>query len=58
MIECVIALAVTLAQHGWATGWLAWWANTFLKALPLGLMIGFSMTFFVHPRLQRLTTQA
>ncbi|MFA7668844.1 MAG: DUF2798 domain-containing protein [Burkholderiaceae bacterium] len=54
LIECVIAFAVTLVQHGPAAGWAAWWAGLFIKALPLGLLIGVTMTFIVHPRLQKL----
>jgi len=57
-IECVIAFAVTVAQHGLGAGWLSVWGVTFVKALPMGFLIGFTMTFIVHPRLQRLTTQA
>lgn len=58
LIECVIAFAVTMVQHGLAAGWPAWWAGLFIKALPLGLLIGFTMTFIVHPRLQKLAAQA
>lgn len=58
LIECVIALAVTMVQHGPSSGWLAWWVGLFIKALPLGMLIGFTMTFIVHPRLQRLSTGA
>lgn len=58
LIECVIAFAVTMVQHGPAPGWVAWWAALFIKALPLGMLIGFTMTFIVHPRLQRLAMNA
>lgn len=58
MLECVIAFAVTMVQHGPASGWVAWWAGLFIKALPLGMLIGFTMTFVVHPRLQRLAVNA
>lgn len=57
LIECVIAFAITMVQHGLAAGWPAWWAGLFVKALPLELLIGFTMTFIVHPRLQKLATQ-
>lgn len=58
LIECVIAFAVTMVQHGPASGWVVWWAALFIKALPLGMLIGFTMTFIVHPRLQRLAMNA
>ncbi|VCU71604.1 hypothetical protein PIGHUM_03690 [Pigmentiphaga humi] len=58
MMEGVIAFAVTLAQHGVESGWTVLWATTFVKALPLGLLIGITMTFFVQPRMQRLAMQA
>lgn len=54
LMEGLIAFAVTLAQYGLASGWLMVWAATFVKALPLGLVIGVTMTFFVQPRMQKL----
>lgn len=54
MMEGFIAFAVTLAQHGLASDWPVLWANTFVQALPLGLLIGVTMTFFVQPHMQRL----
>ncbi len=56
MMEGLIALAVTLAQRGLAPGWPVMWGSTFLKALPIGLMIGFTMTFIVQPRMQKLAS--
>lgn len=54
MMEALIALAVILAQQGLAAGWLALWGTAFVKALPVGLAIGFTMTFLVQPWLLRL----
>lgn len=54
MMEGLIALAVTLVQQGPTAGWLILWGDTFLKALPVGLLIGFTMTFLVQPRMQKL----
>lgn len=54
MMEGLIALAVTLAQQGVGTGLFVTWSAAFVKALPLGLLIGFTMTFIVQPRMQRL----
>ena len=54
MMEALIALVVILAQQGVAANWLALWGATFVKALPVGLAIGFTMTFLVQPWLQRL----
>ena len=58
MMEGIVSFAVTLAQHGFESGWLLSWANTFVKALPVGLAIGFTMTFIVHPRMHRFAVQA
>lgn len=58
MMEALIAFAVTMAQYGLASGWPLMWANTFVKALPFGLVIGFTMTFIVQPRMQRLAASA
>lgn len=58
LMEGLIALAVTLAQHGVAAGWPTVWAGTFVKALPLGLLIGFTMTFIVQPRMLKLAASA
>lgn len=58
MMESLIALAVTFAQHGLASGWPMVWATTFVKALPLGLLIGVTMTFIVQPHMQRLAVSA
>ncbi len=54
MMEGLISLAVTLVQTGIGAALPATWAMTFVKALPVGLMIGFTMTFVVQPRMQRL----
>lgn len=54
MMETIVSLAVTLAQRGLVPGWQALWGLAFLKALPVGLLIGFSMTFIVHPWMQRI----
>ena len=54
VMESIIALAVTLAQQGFVSTWLATWAMTFVKAYPMGLLIGFSMTLLVQPRMQKL----
>lgn len=58
MMEGLIALAVTLAQHGLTSGWPMVWATTLVKALPLGLLVGVTMTFIVQPRMQRLAASA
>lgn len=53
-MEIIIALAITLAQRGFEPGWTLIWGTSFLKALPMGLCIGFTMTFLVQPRMQKL----
>ncbi len=57
MMEAIVASAVIFAQYGLDPQWLQLWSNTFIKALPVGLIIGFTMTFIVHPRLQKLALQ-
>lgn len=54
MMEGLVSLAVTLVQQGFVRGWMVMWGSAFLKSLPVGLLIGFSMTFIVHPWMQRL----
>ncbi|AIN18410.1 hypothetical protein CH54_370 [Yersinia rochesterensis] len=58
MMEGLIALVVTFAQHGLTSGWSLVWATTVVKALPLGLLVGVTMTFIVQPRMQRLAASA
>lgn len=58
MMEGIVSLAVTFAQHGFESGWPTLWGNTFVKALPVGLLIGFTMTFIVHPRMYKMAIQA
>ena len=54
MMEGMISFAITLAQYGLAPGWLAVWGTAFVKALPVGLAIGFSMTFLVQPYMMKI----
>lgn len=54
MMECLVSLSVTLAQQGIMPGWMTMWGNAFVKSLPVGLLIGFTMTFIVHPWMKRL----
>ncbi|MDA5544368.1 MULTISPECIES: DUF2798 domain-containing protein [Yersinia] len=58
MMEGLIALVVTFAQHGLTSGWPLVWATTVVKALPLGLLVGVTMTFIVQPRMQKLAASA
>ncbi|MDX3904235.1 MAG: DUF2798 domain-containing protein [Pigmentiphaga sp.] len=57
LIEGVVSLAITLVQHGPQAGMLTMWGHSFIKALPIGLLIGFTMAFVVMPRIQRLLAQ-
>ncbi len=57
LMEGIVSFAVTFAQYGFDIGWPMMWANTFVKALPVGLLIGFTMTFIVHPRLHKMAVQ-
>ncbi len=56
LMEGMIALAVTVVQLGASPGWMNVWFTTFVKALPLGLIIGVTMTFIVQPRMQKLAS--
>jgi len=58
MMEGIISFAITVAQRGFEPGWPLVWGTAFLKALPVGLLIGFTMTFIVQPRLQKLAVSA
>ena len=54
LMEGMISLAITLAQYGLGAGWPAVWGIAFMKALPVGLVIGFSMTFLVQPYMMKI----
>ena len=54
MMELMVSFAVTLVQLGFSANWYVMWGLAFLKSLPLGLVIGFTMTFIIHPWLGRL----
>jgi hypothetical protein len=56
-MEGIVSLAVTFTQYGFEFGRHMVWANTFVKALPAGLLIGFTMTLIVHPRMYKMTIQ-
>lgn len=54
MMEGMISFAITLAQYGLNPGWSAVWGTAFVKALPVGLVIGFTMTFLVQPYMMKI----
>lgn len=57
-IESVLALAVTLINSPWGSGMGHYWWTAFSRSLPVGVLIGFFMAFYVKPRLQRMMQAA
>jgi hypothetical protein len=54
MMETVIAFAITSIQFGWHEGFPGQWFNAAVMALPVGIMIGLTMVFFIQPKIQAL----
>lgn len=54
MMETIIAFALTTYQLGWHAGFFGQWFYAVLMALPVGLVIGLSMVFYIQPRMQSL----
>lgn len=54
MMETVIAFAITSVQMGWHAGFVGQWFRAAVMALPVGLLIGLSMVFYIHPKIQAL----
>lgn len=54
MMETVIAFAITSIQMGWYADFISQWFRAAVMALPVGLMIGLSMVFYIQPKIQLL----
>lgn len=57
LMEFLISAVVTLGNQGLGAGWWQAWARAFVGSLPVGICIGMTMAFVVHPRLARLGAQ-
>lgn len=57
-IESVLALVVTLINSPWdSTFGPSWWL-AFSRSLPAGVLIGLFMTFYMKPKMDRMTKAA
>lgn len=57
-IESVLALAVTATSHPWdSTFGTAWWM-AFSRSLPVGLVIGSFVTFYMKPKMDQMLKRA
>lgn len=55
MMESIMSFSIVITQYGFEKGWFMMCVFTLIKALPVGLAIGFIMTFIVQPYMQKLT---
>ena len=53
VMEFMMATAVTYSNNGLGAGFIAQWAMAFVKSLPVGVLIGLTMSFLIKPRLDR-----
>lgn len=56
-METVIAFALTSLQFGWQAGFLENWLRAIVMALPVGLMIGLTMVFWLEPKIHALLAE-
>lgn len=54
MMEAVIAFALTSLQHGWGGAFVGQWLYSAVMALPVGMMIGLTMVFWIEPKIHAL----
>lgn len=53
VMETLVSSAVTYSTHGLGAGFGAQWTEAFVRSLPVGLLIGLTMSFVIRPRLAR-----
>jgi hypothetical protein len=53
-IESVLALAVTTINSPWDSSMGRYWWMAFSRSLPVGVLIGLFMAFYVKPKLDRM----
>lgn len=54
VIEAVLALALTLLGSGAGAGFAQHWWMAFSRSLPVGVVIGLFMGFYMKPRMDRM----
>lgn len=52
-METLVSSAVTYSTHGLGADFGAQWAEAFVRSLPVGLLIGLTMSFVIRPQLAR-----
>jgi len=53
VMETLVSSAVTYSTHGLGAGFGYQWAEAFVRSLPVGVLIGLTMSFVIRPRLAR-----
>lgn len=53
VMELMMTSVVTYSNSGLVAGFAAQWAVAFVKSLPVGVLIGLTMSFLIKPRLDR-----
>lgn len=51
MMETLIAFALTSLQNGWDGAFIGQWLYSTVMALPVGMMIGLAMVFWIEPKI-------
>lgn len=54
VMESVMASVTTLQLHGWSTGFMSYWINILLSALPVAVLASLAMTFLIKPRIDKI----
>jgi len=53
-IESLLALVITLVNNPWDSTLALYWWKSFSRSLPVGLLIGFFMGFYMKPKLDAM----
>nr|WP_315464858.1 hypothetical protein [uncultured Rhodoferax sp.] len=53
-IESLLALVISLINNPWDASLSAYWWQAFSRSLPVGLLIGFFMGFYMKPKLDAM----
>lgn len=56
-METIIAFALTSLQFGWQSGFVGAWVYAAVMALPVGIVIGLTMVFWLEPKIHALITE-
>ncbi|MGN0920144.1 MAG: DUF2798 domain-containing protein [Cellvibrio sp.] len=57
VMETVIAFALTSLQFGWQSGFFTSWVTAAVMALPVGMVIGLTMVFWLEPKIHALIAE-